>query len=85
MAAQGAELHQPLMRPAHLVRPLKSRTTLPMAGIGAGRLLQFPPRPQKASEKNSVWKCVVFFLPPPISHHLRAQASGKIASRKIVC
>src|SRR6476620_4593273 len=30
---------------------------------------------------NSVWKCVVFFLPPPISHHLRAQASGKIASR----
>jgi hypothetical protein len=26
-----------------------------------------------------------FFLPPPISHHVRAQASGKIASRKIVC
>jgi hypothetical protein len=25
------------------------------------------------------------FLPPPISHHVRAQASGKIASRKIVC
>jgi hypothetical protein len=24
------------------------------------------------------------FLPPPISHHVRAQASGKIASRKIV-
>jgi hypothetical protein len=45
-----------------------------------------PPRPQKASEKKlrleNAW-CV--FLPPPISHHVHAQASGKIASRKIVC
>jgi hypothetical protein len=46
---------------------------------------KFPPRPQKASEKNSVWKMRGVFLPPPISHHVRAQASGKIASRKIVC
>src|SRR6476620_5682187 len=44
-----------------------------------------PPRPQKASEKNSVWKMRGVFLPPPIAHRVRAQASGKIASRKIVC
>src|SRR6478672_3122501 len=36
-------------------------------------------------KKTPSGKCVVFFLPPPISHHVHAQASGKIASRKIVC
>jgi hypothetical protein len=35
------------------------------------------------SEKNSVWKCVVFFA-PPISHHVRAQASGNNQLPKVI-
>jgi hypothetical protein len=63
------------------------------ARVGAGRWLGsalcggcfFAPPiphhvPRRHPKKNSV-----FFLPRPISHHVHAQASGKIASRKIVC
>ena len=43
------------------------------------------PSQKNHPKKTPSGKCVVFFLPPPISHHVHAQASGKIASRKIVC
>src|SRR6476619_958377 len=43
----------------HHVRGHLKKLHLKMRGV----FLQFPPRPQKASEKNSVWKCVVFFCP----------------------
>ena len=47
---------------------------------------KFPPRPQKASEKNTPsGKCVVFFCPLRFPTTSARQASGKIASRKIVC
>jgi hypothetical protein len=42
------------------------------------------PRPAR-SQLRGAFFAPSDFSPPPISHHVRAQASGKIVSRKIVC
>jgi hypothetical protein len=84
MAAEGeAQLHQPHTRPAHscLIGPPKSRTILPIAGIGAGRLLgsalcgvffasSYSPPGPRASEKAPSENAWCFFALSD-SHHVR--------------
>jgi hypothetical protein len=64
--------------------PLRLLAGTPIStSISAGHGIEI-----RLRKKTPSGKCVEMrgvSLPPPISHHVHAQASGKIASRKIVC